>query len=96
MEKRKPTYDLESFKKSKFGITKTATDTAAALGYTVAEVRSTVKKMEPSHFKKSMTAQFDHALWQDVYNVPTDEGILYIKFSSDSCTEFKLLSFKEK
>jgi motility quorum-sensing regulator/GCU-specific mRNA interferase toxin len=44
-----------------------------------------------------MTSYADNKVWQDVYNVPHDEGlILYVKFTSDLVTEFKLLSFKEK
>jgi motility quorum-sensing regulator/GCU-specific mRNA interferase toxin len=35
-------------------------------------------------------------LWQDVYRVPDDDLTLYVKFTSDTVTEFKLLSFKEK
>jgi motility quorum-sensing regulator/GCU-specific mRNA interferase toxin len=43
-----------------------------------------------------MTSYGDHRIWQDVYHVPTEAGMLYVKFTSDAVTEFVLLSFKEK
>ena len=96
MEKRKPTYNLAAFKNSNFEITRTATLTAAEqLGYIDADIRRIVKTMEESHFRKSMTSMHNHLIWQDVYYVPSDEGLLYVKFCSGSCTEFTLLSFKK-
>ncbi len=53
-------------------------------------------KMQPKHFYKLMTAYSDHRLWQDVYHVPSSVGLLYVKFTVDTVTEFVLLSFKEK
>ena len=52
--------------------------------------------MQRSHFYKSMTAYADHRVWQDVYHVPSPDGVLYVKFTADLVTEFLLLSFKEK
>jgi motility quorum-sensing regulator/GCU-specific mRNA interferase toxin len=43
-----------------------------------------------------MTAYSDNRLWQDVYQVPSAAGALYVKFTADAVTEFWLLSFKEK
>lgn len=43
-----------------------------------------------------MTAYADHRVWQDVYYVPSEAGVLYVKFTADVMTEFLLLSFKEK
>ena len=43
-----------------------------------------------------MTSYADHTTWQDVYHVPSKEGLLYIKFTADVVTDFLLLSFKEK
>ena len=34
--------------------------------------------------------------WQDVYRVPDGDIELYVKFTSDVVTEFRLLSFKER
>jgi len=55
-----------------------------------------IQTMERRHFYKSMTAYADHRAWQDVYHVPSDAGLLYVKFTADTVTEFLLLSFKEK
>ena len=52
--------------------------------------------MERSQFYKSMTAYADYKVWQDVYHVPSEAGLLYVKFTADAVTEFLLLSFKEK
>jgi len=43
-----------------------------------------------------MTSHTDSKLWQDVYHVPSDAGLLYIKFTAETVTEFLLLFFKEK
>jgi len=52
--------------------------------------------MQRSHFYQSMTAYADHRAWQDVYHVPSPEGLLYVKFTADAVTAFLLLSFKER
>ena len=101
IDKRKPTYDLEAFKKAfhsveKLAITGTALRSAAALGFGRAEIVATIQTMQRGHFYKSMTASADPRLWQDVYHVPSPCGVLYIKFTADVITEFLLLSFKEK
>jgi len=100
-EKRKPTYDLDAFKATfasvdRLAVTGTALRTAAALGFGRAEIVSTIQTMQRSQFFKSMTAHADSRLWQDVYQVPSPVGVLYVKFTADAITEFLLLSFKEK
>ncbi len=55
-----------------------------------------LQTMRPTHFYKSMTAQTDYKVWQDVYHVPSVVGVLYVKFTADTVTLYKLLSFKEK
>ncbi len=52
--------------------------------------------MSRTHFYKSMTSHADHRVWQDVYHIPSAIGVLYVKFTADAVTDFKLLSFKEK
>lgn len=52
--------------------------------------------MQRRHFYKSMTSYADHRIWQDVYHVPSEVGLLYVKFTADAFAEFLLLSFKEK
>ena len=100
-EKRKPTYDLAAFKaafssEKGLNVTGTALKSAAALGFGRREIIATVQTMEPTHFYKSMTSYADHRIWQDVYHVPSEDGLLYVKFTADVVTEFLLLSFKEK
>ncbi len=47
-------------------------------------------------FYKSMTTLADHRTWQDVYHVPADGLVLYMKFQADMVTEFRVMSFKER
>jgi motility quorum-sensing regulator/GCU-specific mRNA interferase toxin len=100
-EKRTPTYDLAAFKgrfadMANLAVTGTALKTAAALGFGRREIVEAIQKMESKHFYKSMTAYKDNRSWQDVYYVPYSEDLsLYIKFTADAVTEFRLLSFKE-
>ena len=100
-DKRKPTYDLEAFKAA-FGqpdrlrLTGSALRDAAALGFGRAEIAATIGAIRQAHFYKSMTAYGDHRAWQDVYHVPSEAGLLYLKFTAEAVTGFVLLSFKEK
>ena len=55
----------------------------------------TIQKIERKNFFKSMTSHADSKVWQGVYYVPHEEISLYVKFTLDVVTEFKLLSFKE-
>lgn len=100
-EKKRPTYDLEAFKAAFSSIealrmTFTAANDAANLGFGKPEIVSTLQTMRQSQFYKSMTSKADYKVWQDVYYVPSRVGILYVKFTADTVTLFKLLSFKEK
>ena len=47
-------------------------------------------------FFKSMTTFADHRVWQDVYQVPARDLVLYVKFQADIVTGFTVMSFKEK
>jgi motility quorum-sensing regulator/GCU-specific mRNA interferase toxin len=42
-----------------------------------------------------MTSDANHLVWQDVYNVPSPVGMLYVKFTAGTVAEFLLISFKE-
>ena len=100
-EKRKPTHDLEAFKRAfpkKDGvrITTVALNGAAALGLDRSGIGEIVDAMRSRHFYKSMTAYSDNRQWQDVYHVPSWLGVIYVKFTDDVLAEFLLLSFKEK
>ena len=96
MEKFNPSYSLEEFKNSNFEITKTAIKTAQELGFYEQDIRKIISTMELKHFYKSMTSYFNHKIWQDVYHVPFEDLILYVKFTQNVISEFTLLSFKEK
>ena len=101
MEKRKPHHDLAAFKtrcstSDALPVTSTALRDARALGYTLAKMVEAIQTMRAGHFYKSMTSFDDHTCWQDVYHVPYDGLVLYVKFTDDRLTEFRLLSFKEK
>jgi motility quorum-sensing regulator/GCU-specific mRNA interferase toxin len=101
VEKRKPHHDLAAFKKTfsspeAVRVTRTALKDAQALGLTVAMMVEVFQSMRSAHFYKSMTSLADSTRWQDVYHVPWDGLLLYIKFTDDLITEFLLLSFKEK
>ena len=100
-EKRKPTYDLAAFKAAfadvdTLNVTGTAVRSAAALGFGRTEIVATIHTMQRTHFYKSMTSFEDYRVWQDVYYVPSEAGMLYVKFTADAVTEFLLLSFKRK
>ncbi|QRE75377.1 type II toxin-antitoxin system MqsR family toxin [Methylobacterium aquaticum] len=99
-EKRKPTYDLDSFQtwamSTHFRVTGSAIRTAAEIGFGATDMIETIQSMEKRHFNKSVTSHHNPREWQDVYHVPSEIGTLYVKFRSDAVTEFLLLSFKEK
>ena len=101
MEKRKPTFDLASFREAvkspkKVFFTRGSLESAFKLGLNRSGMVEVIQAMESGHFYKSMTANFDSNSWQDVYHVPSIVGIIYIKFTTGTVTEFTLLSFKEK
>lgn len=99
-EKRKASYDLRSVRawsaSSKFSVTGLAARSAAALGFGASAMASVMQRLQTKHFIKSMTSYHNHREWQDVYHVPSEVGVLYVKFRADAVTEFLLLSFKER
>ncbi len=99
LEKRKPTHDLDAFKsafKHHRAITLSAARSARELGYAVSDIVQMIEKLMPRHFYKSMTSFNDHRHWQDVYHLPFEGQVLYVKFTDTVVTEFILLSLKEK
>jgi motility quorum-sensing regulator/GCU-specific mRNA interferase toxin len=101
-EKRKPTYDLATFKQAfsavdRLALTSVALQGAVALGLDRQGIVDAIQTMERDHFYKSMTSHADYKVWQDVYHVPLPSLVVaYVKFTADTVTEFRLLSFKEK
>lgn len=101
MDKSRPTYDLDAIKASlgsveTLAMTSTALRDAISLGFDRAGVAATISAIDRRMFYKSMTTFADHRLWQDVYHVPIEDMVLYVKFQADVVTEFKLVSFKER
>ena len=98
-EKKKPTSDLETFQEQcsvSLNATRTALQNAASLGFDKPGVVRVIQTMHRVHFYKSMTSHVDSKVWQDVYHVPSDIGLLYVKFTAEAISDFLLLSFKEK
>ena len=54
-----------------------------------------IQGMTREQFYKSMTAFADHRIWQDVYHVPCNGLVLYVKFTTDA-QGYLVISFKEK
>jgi motility quorum-sensing regulator / GCU-specific mRNA interferase toxin len=101
MEKRRPSYDLARAQVvlgsvSTLAITTSALRDAVDLGFERSLIVEVIKGVDRSMFVKSMTTFADHRVWQDVYHVPVDDLVLYVKFQADLVTEFRLMSFKEK
>ena len=76
-------------------MTRTAQNTAFALGILLADVVKIIQAMSREQFYKSMTSLADHRIWQDVYQVPFESLILYVKFTTDA-QGYLVISFKEK
>ena len=100
VEKRVPTYDLEGFRQEfcsaqALRMTRTAQNSALALGLTLQDVVQMVQGMKSIHFYKSMTTHTDHRIWQDVYHVPWRGLVLYVKLMVDELGRL-IISLKEK
>jgi motility quorum-sensing regulator/GCU-specific mRNA interferase toxin len=100
-EKRTPTYDLIAFKKdfsivTNLNITFAAKRNASEIGFNKPDIVKVIQTMHREHFYKSMTSNANYKVWQDVYHVPSPVGVLYIKFTEETLTEFLLLSFKRR
>jgi motility quorum-sensing regulator/GCU-specific mRNA interferase toxin len=101
MEKRKPSYDLDAVKAAigsveTLAITRSAFSDALALGFNRPGIVAVMQGIAQAMFAKSMTTHADHRVWQDVYYVPAEGFVLYVKFQADVVTEFRVMSFKEK
>ncbi len=101
MEKRRPTYDLEAVKAAigtveTLAITRSALSDALGLGFNRSGIVAVIQAIRRPMFYKSMTTLADHRTWQDVYHVPAEGLVLYVKFQADVVTAFRVMSFKEK
>ncbi len=101
MEKRRPHYDLVSIKatfSTVDGLRLTESSLTFAtldLGLSDAGIVDLVQTVERAHFYKSMTSIGDHRIWQDVYHLPFEARILYVKFTTDE-SGYLLISLKDK
>ncbi len=80
----------------RLAITVSAFRDASALGFDRNGIIGVLTSIRRPMFVKSMTTFGDHRLWQDVYHVPAEGLVLYVKFQADVVTEFRVMSFKEK
>jgi motility quorum-sensing regulator/GCU-specific mRNA interferase toxin len=100
-DKWMPHHDLEVIKSafseaSSLRATKTALQGAAELGLSTEDIVMIIQTITKGHFYKSMTSNYDSAVWQDVYHVPHQDCELYVKFTDNGGSDLLLLSFKEK
>lgn len=66
------------------------------MGFGRAGVVAVIQGIRGGMFFKSMTTFADHRTWQDVYHVPVDGLVLYVKFQADAVMEFRVMAFKER
>jgi motility quorum-sensing regulator/GCU-specific mRNA interferase toxin len=100
LEKKRPHYDLASIKvefctPEKIRMSHTGLIYAETIGLGLSGLVTLIQGIERTCFYKSMTSYADHRTWQDVYHVPWQDLVLYMKFTVDS-EGFFLISFKEK
>jgi motility quorum-sensing regulator / GCU-specific mRNA interferase toxin len=100
VEKRKPHFDLATIKATfakveTLRMTKTSQDCAFALGLLLQDVVDLIQTMTREQFYKSMTSAANSAIWQDVYHVPWNTTLLYVKFTTDA-EGYLIISLKEK
>lgn len=100
MEKKKPYYDLGTIKATfskaaLLRITKTALICTEQLGLSLQDIVDIIQVMSREQFYKSMTSEWSNAIWQDVYHVPHEGLVLYVKFTTDP-EGYLVISFKEK
>jgi motility quorum-sensing regulator/GCU-specific mRNA interferase toxin len=73
-EKWMPHHDLEAIKATFAAsgglVTSRALQDAASLGCDRSKIDAVIKTIVRGHFYKSMTSNYDHKIWQDVYHVP--------------------------
>ena len=72
-EKRKPSYPLGEIKKAfqdrdNVNRSMTAIDGANSLGCSSSGVINVVQSLSSKDFRKSMTSEWNHRIWQDVYH----------------------------
>lgn len=94
------TYSLAAIKAAvvKRGVsafTKSAIEGAFAMGLTSTEMLDAVAGTASTHFYKTMPADKNPGVWQDVYRVPTPAGMAYMKYTLAAGNPRIVISFKE-
>jgi motility quorum-sensing regulator/GCU-specific mRNA interferase toxin len=101
--KRKPHHDLAQIK-AKFArvedleITRTAVNSAYALGYGLQDIVDVIQALDRKDFKSSSPAHSPPVpgIWHDTYNIRWEGYHLYVKFAGKTIVDVSLVSFKEK
>ena len=97
MEKNTPHCKLSLIKAmidlGKVRSTRSARESAAALGFDDIAMLCVVKTLSSADFYKSMTTHADHRIWQDVYRPMTSAGRIYLKLTV--IDDVLIVSFKE-
>ena len=52
--------------------------------------------VQRNDFVKSMTSFGDHRIWHDVYHLPFEDTVLYVKFTKDKDGFYLLISLKDR
>jgi motility quorum-sensing regulator/GCU-specific mRNA interferase toxin len=100
--KRKPHHPLDAVK-AKFAtvstleMTRTALQSAQAIGFRREDVVAVVQALEREDFVKSATAHSPPSprRWHDTYVTPFGAWYLYLKFAGETLVDVTLVSFKE-
>ena len=97
MEKRTPHCKLSVLKAMAIAgnvrTTKSARQGASDLGLSFSDMVNVLMSLQPKDFHKSMTANVDSKIWQDVYRPLTKVGLIYLKLTV--IEDVLIVSFKE-
>jgi motility quorum-sensing regulator / GCU-specific mRNA interferase toxin len=97
MEKRKPHCSLAVVHSlvdaGQVRATGTALGGAAAMDLSFDDMLDVVRALTIGDFYKSMTTHADHRIWQDVYQLSTQAGDIYLKLTV--IDDVLIVSFKE-
>jgi motility quorum-sensing regulator/GCU-specific mRNA interferase toxin len=98
LEKRTSHYPLATVKalarKRRVRMTRTAVEGGAAMGFGAPDMADVIAGLTSRNLYKSMTSHADHRVWQDVYHVNTEKGVVYLKLTI--IEDLLIVSFKEK
>jgi len=98
LNKKNPTYDLKSVRKlieaQKLAPDLRVMQSANGLGFSSTEVYDEILELRWGNFYKSMTHNYNHKVWFDVYKKTIKNMPIYIKFRITDDGLFLLSSFK--